>query len=272
MLAILLGIVAPTCAALLVLQSPKFTVSSSSGEQIRSEPISFTEKPSPVQLGPQDVLRVSFQIAEQDSGTGVQPHQAFLRFYDNISGEDGLQPVRVTTNGKARIELNMARPPSSFPPTSPDSTLRVSLIIGSFVHKPFAVDLFDLIVPASQPVTPHPEELHYHPQPSIEHTFRSEQKIPPVLISAVFSVLVLAPWVVLVGLWSQLSPKAPLLFSSKIVPFTATLGAFEFLLFWYWVDLKLGQVLLYGAGLGIVAVLTGKAALVQVGKLRKGSI
>jgi oligosaccharyltransferase complex subunit delta (ribophorin II) len=62
------------------------------------------------------------------------------------------------------------------------------------------------------------------------------------------------------------------LFSPKIIPFTATLGAFELLLVWYWVDLRLGQVLLYGAGLGIVAVFTGKTALVQVGKLRKGSI
>ena len=94
----------------------------------------------------------------------------------------------------------MARPPSTFPPTSPDSTLRVSLLIGSFVHKPLAVDLFDLIVPASQPVSPHPEEVYYHPQPAIEHTFRLEQKTPPAFISAVFSALVFAPWVVLVGL------------------------------------------------------------------------
>ena len=72
--------------------------------------------------------------------------------------------------------------------------------------------------------------------------------------------------------WTRLSPKAPHLFSPKIIPFTVTLGAFEALLFWYWVDLKLGQVLLYGAGLGIVAVLTGKTALVQIGKLRKRSI
>lgn len=43
-------------------------------------------------------------------------------------------------------------------------------------------------------------------------------------------------------------------------------------MFWYWLDLKLGQVLLYGAGLGVVAVLTGKTALVQVGRIRKGSI
>ena len=94
----------------------------------------------------------------------------------------------------------MGRPPSSLPPTSPDSTLKVSLIVGSFVHKPLTVDLFDLVIPASQPVVPHPEEVHYHPQPAIEHAFRPAQKTPPAFISAVFSVLVLAPWVVLIGL------------------------------------------------------------------------
>jgi hypothetical protein len=94
----------------------------------------------------------------------------------------------------------MARPPSSFPPTSPDSTLKVSLIVGSFVHKSLTADLFDLIVPASQPVVPHPEEVHYHPQPAIVHTFRPAQKTPPAFISAVFSVLVLGPWIVLFGM------------------------------------------------------------------------
>ena len=94
----------------------------------------------------------------------------------------------------------MARPPSSLPPTSPDSTLKVSLIVGSFVHKPVTVDLFDLIVPASQPVVPHPEEVHYHPQPAIEHAFRPAQKTLLAFISAVFSALVLGPWVVLIGM------------------------------------------------------------------------
>ena len=99
----------------------------------------------------------------------------------------------------------MARPPSSLPPTTSDSTLEVSLMIGSFVHKPLAVDLFDLLIPASQPVVPHPEEVHYHPQPTIEHTFRPEQKTPPAFISAVFSALVLTPWIVLIGLVGSLS-------------------------------------------------------------------
>ena len=67
--------------------------------------ISFATRPPPVQLGPQDVLRVSFQIVEKENGAGVQPHQAFIRFYDNISGEDGVQPIRVGAGGKAKFEL-----------------------------------------------------------------------------------------------------------------------------------------------------------------------
>ena len=115
----------------------------------------------------------------------------------------------------------MARPPSSLPPTSPDSTLGVSLVVGSFVHKPLTVNFFDLIIPASQPVAPHPEEVHYHPRPAIEHTFRPGQKTPPAFISAVFSALVLAPWIVLVGLVCSLplaqSPCQLTLWSCAVV-------------------------------------------------------
>jgi oligosaccharyltransferase complex subunit delta (ribophorin II) len=50
--------------------------------------------------------------------------------------------------------------------------------------------------------------------------------------------------------------------------FTVVLGAFEGLLFWYWIDLKLGQVLLYGGVLGIVAVFAGNYALSTIWERR----
>ena len=52
------------------------------------------------------------------------------------------------------------------------------------------------------------------------------------------------------------------------MPFTVSLSAFEGLLFWYWVDLKLGQVLAYGAALGLVTVVAGKKALEKRGAWR----
>ena len=60
--------------------------------------------PAPVGLGPDDKLKLTFQIVDED-GKGVQPHQTFLRFYDEVTGEEGIQPVKVTPGGKAKFEL-----------------------------------------------------------------------------------------------------------------------------------------------------------------------
>lgn len=62
----------------------------------------------------------------------------------------------------------------------------------------------------------------------------------------------------------------PHLSSIQIAPFLLSIGAFEGLLFWYWIDLKLGQVLLYGGVLGVVTALTGKTALATKGDWRLG--
>lgn len=183
----------------------------------------------------------------------------------------------------------MARPPPSLPPTT-DRPLAVSLILGSFVHDPATFDLFDLYVPASATPAPHPDEASFHPQPPIAHTFHPEQKLPPKVVSAFFAALVLAPWVALLGLvrsilfsprhtkrlndaftqWAKVGVSVPHLSSPRILPFTLLLGAFEALLVWYWVDLKLGQVLLYGGILALPTIFAGKTALATTGEWRAG--
>jgi len=261
--------ISETYASSLTLQSPRFTISSSDATQLRSEPLSTAQKPSTLILGPKDILKVTFQVVGEE-GKGVQPHQTFLRFYDEVSGEEGIQPVRVTAGGKAKFELNMAKPPASLPPTTASDPLKVSLIVGSFVHSPLKVELFDLNLPASQPALQHPDEASFHPLPAIHHTFQPDPKLPPKFISAVFAGLVVAPWVVLLGLWGAIRPGVPHLFSLNILPFLLTLGAFEGLLFTYWVGLNLGQVLLYGAILSIPTLVAGNKALSTMGKWRSG--
>ncbi|KAI0918574.1 hypothetical protein AcV5_002527 [Taiwanofungus camphoratus] len=257
-------------ASVLTLHSPRFTITGPDAAQLRTEPISLEGKASPaLTLGPADVLKLTFQVVENDEGKGVQPHQTFLRFYDEVSGEEGIQPVRVTAGGKAKFELSMARPPASLPPTS-TSPLKVSLLLGSFVHSPAKYELFDLYLPESQPAPQHPDEASFHPLPPIAHTFRPEQRIPAKAVSAFFAAFVFWPWFVLVGLWAQIRPRIPHIFSPYILPFIVTLGAFEALLLWYWIDLKLGQVLLYGGILGVFTALAGNQALSKSGQWRMG--
>jgi hypothetical protein len=95
----------------------------------------------------------------------------------------------------------MARPPTSLPPTT-DKPLSVSLLLGSFTHDPAKFDLFDLYIPPSQPPPQHPDEASFHLRPEIKHTFRPDIKSPPPVVSAVFAVLVLSPWLVLLALVS----------------------------------------------------------------------
>lgn len=45
----------------------------------------------------------------------------------------------------------------------------------------------------------------------------------------------------------------------------------EGLLFWYWVELRLGQILLYGSGAATLALLTGKQALLGIAVRRTSS-
>ena len=93
----------------------------------------------------------------------------------------------------------MAKPPSSLPPTS-TAPLKVTLLLGSFVHSPLKIDLFDLYLPPSHLPAQHPDEASFHILPTIEHTFRPDQKSPPRFISAVFAGIVVLPWVLLLAL------------------------------------------------------------------------
>jgi len=60
----------------------------------------------------------------------------------------------------------------------------------------------------------------------------------------------------------------PHLFSPSILSFVLSLALIEGLLLWYWVELRLGHILLYGAGAATLALLTGKQSLVGIATRR----
>jgi len=224
-----------------------------------------------VRIGQDDILKLSFQVVDTTTKQGVQPAQAFLRFYDEQSGEEGIQPIRVASSGKAKFDLNMAKPPATLPPTS-TAPLKVTLLLGSASYHPEKLELFDLYIPASHPAPVHPDEADFHVLPELKHTFNAPPNLPPRAVSALFAGLVLVvPWATLLGLWLAVGPQVPRLFSPNILPFTASLGAFEYLLYRYWVDLKLGDVITYGSVLGVITVFTGRHALASIADKRLGT-
>ena len=72
--------------------------------------LAAANKAAPVHLDSTETLKLAFTVVAKDKDPDVEPknvhpHQTFLRFYDKISGEDGIVPIRVTPNGKAKFEL-----------------------------------------------------------------------------------------------------------------------------------------------------------------------
>jgi len=259
------------------LSNARFTITRDGEEgPVRAGPLSLARPITPaLNLTNADTLRLTFTVfvkpdENSDEASNIVPHQTFLRFYHPSTGEEGIQPVRVKAGGKAKFDLVVAKPPVSIPPTPDETPLQVTLMLGSFKYTGAQYKLFELHLPRTQPAPQHAEAHLYRYKPLIAHTFREDPKLPPRIVSLVFAATVLAPWVVLIGLLSRIPLSLPNLLSHKILPFVVLLGAFEGLLFTYWLRLRLGDVLLYGALLAIPTAVTAKRALGALVQWRLG--
>ncbi|KAG8853268.1 hypothetical protein FRB96_008352 [Tulasnella sp. 330] len=253
----LAALLVASCQAKLSIKAGKATISGADAtvtHTVNLEP----SKTAQLKLAADETFKMVFTVFDDEKNVDVMPHQAFLRFWDEQTEDEGIVPVKVARDGKARFSMNIRKPPIGLPPTTGDP-LKVSLILGSFTYEGAVMPLFDITLPPSGSVPPHPDEASYHPQPEIFHTFRPDQKLPPKPISFVFAAYTLAPWLVLIGFLAKL--PISLTPTTKTIPFITCLAAFEGLLIWYWVDLYLGQVLTYGAALGLLTVVAGKRAL-----------
>jgi len=58
-----------------------------------------------ITLLPDETLKIAFTVFDAEIGENVRPHQTFLRFYDSKTGEEGIQPIKVSAQAKGRFEL-----------------------------------------------------------------------------------------------------------------------------------------------------------------------
>jgi len=112
----------------------------------------------------------------------------------------------------------------------------------------------------------------FHWKPEIRHKFREAERMPPTTISAAFSLLCLAPWLLLLALWTQLRVNVDGLSSSTQTTFGAgfilSLAGIAFLYYLYWTRLTLLPTLAYLLALGVVAAVTGRKALSEIAQIR----
>ncbi|CAJ0748086.1 24416_t:CDS:2, partial [Entrophospora sp. SA101] len=171
----------------------KLAVSTSEAVRKLTESLTYPNSLSTlIQLNQGDDIKMIFTIRDEKTQKGIQPHQAFLVLSSENNNKIQLPfIVQVRESGKASVKLSIPEELFSSP-----RKYHLDLIIGTFFHnKPIKYHIgtvnLDLTTSSS-------DEIVYGPRPEIIHIFKSSQKLPPLWLSYIFSVILLIPWMFLI--------------------------------------------------------------------------
>ncbi|RIA97367.1 Dolichyl-diphosphooligosaccharide--protein glycosyltransferase subunit Swp1 [Glomus cerebriforme] len=223
----------------------------------------------PIELSQGDNFKIIFTVQDKGTKKGIQPHQSMLILSSNQTGNQIPVIVTVRDGGKARAELDMKSAPEDL--LSSPGSYSLNLIIGTFSHNnpiDYHIGTVNIDVPYTSSVP-----IKYGPKPEIHHIFKPDQKLPSIIISYSFVIIVLSPWLFLIGAWIRLGVNVSFLISEPrslpaIISFLFTLLAIEILFYNYWTHLNIFQTLSWLSGLSILAFLLGQKALSDVQEWR----
>lgn len=114
------------------------------------------------------------------------------------------------------------------------------------------------------------EHVQFQPQDEIHHTFREDPKQPNVVLSMIFTVIVLSPWVFLTSAWSKLGanvsrfPQSGTSEYMNAVVFFGSLVAFMGCLFMYWVSWNFFKLLAVLTVVSVVLTVYGRRMLSDI--------
>ncbi|KAI8804326.1 Dolichyl-diphosphooligosaccharide--protein glycosyltransferase subunit Swp1 [Cladochytrium replicatum] len=101
----------------------------------------------------------------------------------------------------------------------------------------------------------------------IQHIFGAPPRIAPRFVSDFFTLVVLAPWVLLIGAWSSLGANVSNIFSSSSSmlygsSFVAILSGWVVVMVLYWTTWNVFQLLFYGGLYALATGIVGRQALI----------
>ncbi|RGP79595.1 hypothetical protein FLONG3_2343 [Fusarium longipes] len=244
------------------------TVASKKGQDVTAKFSNQQPVKDTLVLGKTDTIKVSLTTTEDSEAK--RPHQAFIVITESTGLEVSL-PLDIKSTGKGVTTISHKDLPVQF--LLSDEPLKTNLVLGSFgSSSPLISPIFDIEI-YHVPNTPRPQyepPLRYGPRAEIHHIFKVGDTSPPMIISLVFVIAIVATLPVLLVAWSLLGanldhlPKALGAAPISHVLFVGSIIAIEGSLFLYYVKWNLFQLLPVFLALSGVAFLSGVKALSEV--------
>jgi oligosaccharyltransferase complex subunit delta (ribophorin II) len=206
-------------------------------------------------------LVVKFKLVEAKSKEALSPHQVFFRFTNQASGKEVIFVAYPGAQaGSYVFSIDLSERAASF--GSASGLYTVSLIVGgATVSNSFEWVLTNVDMKFSGEAAT-PTASPFVAKPEIAHLFREPEARPPMIISTVFTALVLAPAAVLFLGWIAVGVNVSnFSFSLWSLLFHGGIGAILAILALFWLHLNMFQALGLLAVAGFVTFLSGNFAL-----------
>uniref|UniRef100_A0A8C5R8H0 Dolichyl-diphosphooligosaccharide--protein glycosyltransferase subunit 2 n=1 Tax=Leptobrachium leishanense TaxID=445787 RepID=A0A8C5R8H0_9ANUR len=208
---------------------------------------------------------LSFLLTDTNTGASLTPHQTFVRLHNQKTGQEVVFVAEPDSKNTYRFELDPSERKSEF--DSASGTYTLYLIVGdATLENPILWNMADLVIKFPEEDSPAAvtSKNLFTPKQDIQHLFREPEKRPPNVVSTTFTVLVLAPLLLLFILWIKIGVNiSNFSFSPSSLIFHLGHAAMLALMYVYWTHLNMFQTLKYLAILGTLTFLAGNRMLAQ---------
>ncbi|GFQ75674.1 dolichyl-diphosphooligosaccharide--protein glycosyltransferase subunit 2 [Trichonephila clavata] len=169
----------------------------------KSTSITFPKESVKFDVDIHQKLFLKFSLKDKNAKSPIIAHQAFVMFANQKTKQEVVFNAESDTSGVYRFDLDVKLKEKDFQFAS--GTYDIYIIVGDPVLKnPFMWKLGQATLTFSVAATTAVHENPYEPKPEIKHMFREKEKRPPSIVSNTFSVLCVAPLLLLFILWLKL--------------------------------------------------------------------
>ncbi|XP_071041016.1 dolichyl-diphosphooligosaccharide--protein glycosyltransferase subunit 2 isoform X1 [Parasteatoda tepidariorum] len=223
--------------------------------------ITYPQKSVKLDVDNHQKIFMKFALKDKNAKTALVAHQAFVQFTNQETGQEVVFVTEPDSSSIYRFDLDVSVKGKDFLYSS--GVYDINLIVGDAVLKnPFVWKMAK--VTFSFPGTPPMKspENPYQPKPEIRHMFREKEKIPSSLVSNTFSVLCVAPLLLLLILWIKLGANlSNFPCSIYAAGFHTGLLAIFCLFACFWMHLNMFCTLKYLLGIGLFTFVSGHKLL-----------
>lgn len=211
------------------------------------------------------ILRVN--LVDEQSSMPISVHQAFVRFSRENTREEILFVAEQDSSKTYRFDMEVGGKNSPFNSQTGDYTLE--LIIGDVsLSNSFKWLIADFHMKFSQETDPKPNIKSTRLSATeIVHQFRQPDSRPPKLFSDIFSILCVAPLILLIAMWRKLNVNiSNISINLCSIGFHVSIGSIFCLFFIFWLQLDMFVTMRYLLPMAIATFLTGNHMLKNIAK------